>query len=59
VGITFAFVTHLWHKGIEPISHRVQVIRKEVGVNIERHGGRGVAQYLLHDFNVRPGLDCQ
>jgi hypothetical protein len=39
-------------KAREPVRNTVEIVRKEPGVDVERHRRRGVTEHLLHRLDV-------
>ena len=39
-------------KAREPVRNTVEIVRKEPGIDVERHRRRGVTEHLLHRLDV-------
>jgi hypothetical protein len=37
---------------VELVRNRIKIVGEEAGIRIQRHGRRGVAEHLLHGFDI-------
>ena len=46
-------------KAREPVRNTVEIVRKEPGIDVERHRRRGVTEHLLHRLTLAPAATAR